>query len=60
VDPSWKRKVDLLIVQVIYIDHIVLLVLRPAISKPSGGIVIDILIFKVLPSGVSECLDRVQ
>jgi hypothetical protein len=60
VDTGWKRKVDLLIVQVIYIDHIVLLVLSPAISKPTRGIVVDILIFKVLPSGVSKRLDGVQ
>ena len=52
--------VDLVIVQIIHIDPILLLILRPAISNPAVWVVIDVFILEVFPTGMRHGLQRMK
>lgn len=53
-------KINLLIIQIIYVDFVVLLILRPPVPKPASDVVPNVFVLKVLPAGVRKYLHRVK
>lgn len=53
--------INLVIIQIIHIDSLIFLILRPAISYPAVRVVVDIFILKVLPTRMRQgiqCVER--
>lgn len=46
---SYRREVDLIVIQIIDIDRVLFLILGPTVPEPAKRIVVDIFILKVLP-----------
>lgn len=54
-----SRKLNLVIIQVIYVYSVVLLIVRPSIANPTKWVVVDVFIVEVLPSRLFEYFHRV-
>ena len=50
-----QRKVHLIIIQIVHLDHVILLIFRPSIPDPAIRVVIDILVGEILPPGIRKC-----
>lgn len=55
-----QREIDSVFIKIVNIDHLVLLILCPAISKPAKCVVIDVSIVEIFPPRMGECLHGMQ